>query len=151
VAGVAVYWLGPVGFQGELGLGRRGASFRLSGPLVVQPVDGTIDLTYIDLGLLARVQPSRTARARPFAIVGPVLSAKLSSTSTVEGESMDSFDVASGDLSLLAGVGIAFGPPRRAYSVELRYLHGTKDVLEEQDGAATGRSRVVLIVAGFEL
>jgi hypothetical protein len=150
VGGIAVRWFGSLGLEGEALLTRRGASIELVGD-DVPDVTGALDLTYLDLDVLARFQSARTGAIRPYALFGPALSIELDSATSVAGEVTRPFDVAPFDVALVAGVGIGFGPERRGFTAEVRVAAGLTDVSDEAMEDMVVRNRTLLALAGFEL
>lgn len=141
VGGVVVVWAGWVALQAEAMLARRGAQVDLVSDDALTTLGGRVDLTYLDLAVLARFQGERAAPARVFAVLGPALAIALDDDAP--------FAVAPWDVALTAGAGLGFGPVRRGFTAELRGSVGLRDVSDEP-GAGV-RNLSLLVLAGFEL
>ena len=57
----------------------------------------------------------------------------------------------SNDAAIVVGGGVAFGPPRKNFAVELRFAQGLLDVIDDQPDQEQAKNRVFLVVASYEL
>jgi hypothetical protein len=141
VGGVGVVWAGWVGVQAEALLAKRGALVDLVSEDRLTSLDVRVDLTYLDLDLLVRLQPDRTLPTGVFAVFGPALAIALDDDAP--------FEVAPFDVGLTGGGGVALGPAGRSFTAELRGSVGLRDVSDEP--GAKVRNLSLLLLAGFEL
>jgi hypothetical protein len=147
VGGGVVWDAGPLGFQLDLLLARRGVRFTVAG---AGDVEGSFRLTYLDLAPLARVAPWPDAAASPYLALGPQASLQLASAFERDGRDADAPSPRRFDLAGVVAAGVGVGRPGARFAFELRLGIGLLDVTDESPDATTARHRVLLLLVGYE-
>lgn len=140
---------GPFAIQPEVRYIQRGYGVDVSVSFQgqEQTVEGSINLSYIDIPILARFKfPS--GGITPHVIAGPTVGFNLNAESEFDDETEDISDGVSGtDFGLEFGAGVDFGLGAGTVTVDARYGLGLTDVPDEGDISLTNRA--IMITAGF--
>lgn len=148
-----------LGVQYETQYVRRGTKYEMEAydvpeyPAVVN-CDVALQLSYLELAVLAHLSPNPLASVTPVFLLGPVIGFKVSSdmklSSGGETESAELPGVAGLAVGLLGGAGLAIRlSETKDFFLQGRYYLGLTDMLD--DVAGTSRAQDLTIIVGLEL
>jgi len=112
--------------------------------------DYIMDLDYIQIPVLAKVDLPVAGSVLPSIIAGPAIAFKINAEGTYEGStgdvSADLEDVNSTNLSLIVGLGLKLGAGPAGVNVEVRYNYGLSKIY---DGPIDIQNRSIQGLVGF--
>jgi hypothetical protein len=125
-------------FQPEVLYAQKGGS--------VDGEDASINLSFVQIPTLLRVDFPTGGTARPYLVAGPAFGFRTGASIEFEGEEEDiSDEVARMEVSGIVGAGVQLG---RAV-VEARYDHGFRDLDQEEGGDGDAKSRTFSVLVGI--
>jgi opacity protein-like surface antigen len=128
-----------VGVQIEGLFSQKGAKDATSGS------DAKFRLTYIDVPVLLRFDPTTTNETRFHVFTGPQLSFKTKAEGTEDGQTFDlDSEIESTDFGWVLGAGVE----RSRFSLDVRYALGLKDIATDSEKA---KNRVFSVMMGVKL
>ncbi len=153
-----VDFVGPLALQPEVRYIQRGFGYDLTVSFQGQSrtASGSLNLSYLDIPLLARFQLPVGAGVSPHLFAGPTLGVNLSAESETEGlqdgssQTTDVSDEVSGtDVGLEVGGGLGVPLGVGTLTVDLRYGLGFTNILDTEESDLSLSNRALMVTAGL--